>query len=105
MRFYEFTPVRYMQTPTVSNAPAEPVTSVRNIPVLPDVVKHQRWQQLKAAEIARNANQVQPTELDLVKAQMMYADKQREVNNELEQQETERKLTSRTRNIKSHIQH
>jgi hypothetical protein len=86
MRFYEFAPVRYIKTPAVTNAPAEPVISFQNIPVVPDAVKHQRWQQMKAAEFARSANQVQPTEIDMVKAQWIYADQQRQANQDYEQQ-------------------
>jgi len=86
MRFFEFVPVRYISTPAISNAPAEPVTSFQNIPVVPDAVKHQRWQQMKAAEFARSANQIQPTEIDMVKAQWIYADQQRKANQDYEQQ-------------------
>jgi len=31
MRFYEFAPTRYLQTPAVSNAPVEPITQVKNV--------------------------------------------------------------------------
>ncbi len=86
MRFFEFAPIRYIQTPAASNAPAEPVITVQNIPVIPDSIKHQRWQQLKAAEIARSANQIQPTEVDMIKAQWIYADQQRQANQEYERQ-------------------
>jgi hypothetical protein len=86
MRFFEFAPVRYIRTPPVTNAPAEPVTSFQNIPIVPDAVKHQRWQQMKAAEIALSANQIQPTETDMVKAQWIYADQQQQANQEYEQQ-------------------
>jgi hypothetical protein len=84
MRFYEFAPVRYLQTPAVSNAPAEPVTQVKNIPVIPDAVKHQRVQQQLAAQIAHNANQVQPTKQDLALAFFKYGEAQSEANKELE---------------------
>ncbi len=104
MRFREFAPIRYLQTPVVSNAPAEPITSVRNIPVIPDEIKHRRWQQLKAAEIARSANQIQPTEIDMVKAQMMYADKQREAKKELERQKSEQYLTTKKRSLNRKLQ-
>ena len=42
MRFHEFAPTKYLQTPAVSNVPAELITQTRNIPVIPDAVKHQR---------------------------------------------------------------
>ena len=86
MRFVEFAPVRYIQAPAVTTATAEPVTSFRSIPVMPDAVKHQRWQQQKAADIARAANQVQPTELDMIKAQWIYADQQRQANQDYERE-------------------
>ena len=81
MRFYEFAPVRYLQTPAVSNAPTEPITQVKNIPVIPDAVKHQRVQQ-----IAHNANQVQPTKQDLALAFFKYGEAQSEANKDHEQQ-------------------
>ena len=84
MRFYEFAPVRYLQTPAVSNAPAEPVTQVKNIPVIPDAVKHQRVQQQLAAQIAHNANQVQLTKQDMALAFFKYGEAQSEANKELE---------------------
>ncbi len=83
MRFYEFTPVRYLQTPAVSNAPDEPVTQVKNIPVIPDAVKHQRVQQQLAAQIAHNANQVQPTKQDLALAFFKYGEAESLANKEL----------------------
>ena len=86
MRFYEFAPVRYLQTPAVSNAPTEPITQVKNIPVIPDAVKHQRVQQQLAAQIAHNANQVQPTKQDLALAFFKYGEAQSEANKDHEQQ-------------------
>ena len=70
MRYKDIVPVRYIQTPVISNVPAEPITQVRNVPVVPDAVKHQRWQQAKAAEIARSNSQIQPTKQDLAMAFM-----------------------------------
>ena len=84
MRYKEFAPVRYLQTPAVSNAPTEPITQVKNIPVIPDAVKHQRVQQQLAAQIAHNANQVQPTKQDLALAFFKYGEAQSEANKELE---------------------
>ena len=84
MRFYEFAPVRYLQTPAVSNAPTEPITQVKNIPVIPNAVKHQRVQQALAAQIAHNANQVVPTKQDLALAFFRYGQIQSAANKELE---------------------
>lgn len=86
MRSHEFIPIRYIQTPAVSNTPAASTVSFQKIPVVPDAVKHQRWQQMKAAEFARSANQIQPTETDMLKAQWIYADQQQKANQEYEQQ-------------------
>ena len=95
MRFYEFAPTRYLQTPAVSNVPAVPITQVRNVPVIPDAVKRQRVQQQKAAEIAYSANQVQPTEHDLEMAWFMYGQAQSAADKELEQQKAEQNLQRR----------
>ena len=84
MRFYEFAPTRYLQTPVFSNAPAEPITQYKNIAVIPDDVKHQRIQQLLATQIAHNANQVTPTKQDLEMAFFKYGEAQSQANKELE---------------------
>ena len=84
MRYKDIVPVRYIQTPVISNVPAEPITQVRNVPVVPDAVKHQRWQQAKAAEIARSNSQIQPTKQDLAMAFMKYGQAQSHANKELE---------------------
>ena len=86
MRFYEFAPVRYLQTPAVSNAPTEPITQVKNIPVIPNAVKHQRVQQALAAQIAHNANQVVPTKQDMALAFFKYGEAQSQANKDHEQQ-------------------
>jgi len=87
MRFYEFAPTRYLQTPAVSNVPAEPVTQVRTIPVIPEPIKRQRVQQQLAAQVAHNQNQVQPTVHDLEMAWMIYGQAQSEVNKEQDLQQ------------------
>lgn len=89
MRFYEFAPTRYLQTPAVSNVPAVPITQVRSVPVIPDAVKHQRVQQQKAAEIAYSANQVKPTQQDMEIAMFLYGQAQSDANKELERQQAE----------------
>ncbi len=86
MRYKEFAPLRYLQTPAVSNAPTEPITQVKNIPVIPDSVKHQRVQQALAAQIAHNANQVVPTKQDLALAFFRYGEAQSQANKDHEQQ-------------------
>jgi hypothetical protein len=91
MRFYEFAPARYLQTPAVSNVPAEPITQVKNVAVIPDDVKHQRIQQLLAAQIAHSANQVVPSKQDLEMAFFKYGEAQSEVNNKLRQRQQRKK--------------
>jgi len=83
MRFKEFAPVRYLQTPAVSNMPSEPTTQVKNVPVIPNAVKHQRVQQALAAQIAHNANQVVPTKQDLALAFFKYGQAQSQANKDL----------------------
>ncbi len=95
MRFYEFAPVRYLQTPAVSNVPAEPVTQFRNIPVIAEPVKRQRVQQQLASQIAHNANQVQPTKHDLEMAWFKYGQAQSDANKELERRRAEEALVRR----------
>ena len=84
MRYKDIVPVRYIQTPVISNVPAEPITQVRNVPVVPNAIKHQRVQQALAAQIAQNANQVVPTKQDLAMAFMRYGEAQSQANKELE---------------------
>ncbi len=85
MRYKEFAPTRYLQSPSISNVPAEPITQVRYVPVIPDAVKHQRVQQALAAQIAHNANQVVPTKQDLALAFYKYGEAQSAANKELRQ--------------------
>jgi hypothetical protein len=87
MRFYEFAPVRYLQTPAVSNAPAEIITQFKNIAVIPDDVKHQRIQQLQAAQIAHSANLVVPTKHDLEMAFYRYGIAQSQANKEFRREQ------------------
>lgn len=97
MRFYEFAPTRYLQTPAVSNVPAEPVTQVRNVPVIPEPIKRQRVQQQLAAQVAHNQNQVVPTTHDLEMAWMLYGQAQSEVNKEQELQQAQQKRRTKSR--------
>jgi hypothetical protein len=101
MRFYEFAPTRYLQTPAVSNAPAEPITQFKSVAVIPDDVKHQRIQQLQAAQIAHSANQVTPTEHDLEMAFYRYGVAQSEANKEFRrEQQLKRRNPKITQNPK-----
>jgi hypothetical protein len=84
MRYKDIVPVRYIQTPVISNVPAEPITQVRNVPVVPNAIKHQRVQQALAAQIAQNANQVVPNKQDLAMAFFRYGEAQSQANKELE---------------------
>jgi hypothetical protein len=87
MRYKDIVPVRYIQTPVISNVPAEPITQVRNVPVVPDAVKHQRIHQLLAAQIVHNANQVVPTKQDLALAFFKYGQTKSAANKELRQRQ------------------
>ena len=85
MRFYEFAQT-YLRTPPTSNVPAEKVTQFTSVPVIPDAKKRQNLQQLKAAEIARSANTIQPTQHDLEMAWYIYGQAQSRANKEFELQ-------------------
>ena len=93
MRFYEFAPTRYLQTPAVSNAPAEPISQFKNIAVIPDDVNHQRIQQLQAAHIAHSANQVVPTQHDLEMAFYRYGEAQSQANKEFQHEKKLKKAS------------
>jgi hypothetical protein len=97
MRFYEFAPVRYLQTPAVSNSPTEPITQVKNIPVIPNAVKHQRVQQALAAQIAHNANQVVPSKQDLALAFYRYGVAQSQANKEFRREQQLKRRNAKTK--------
>ena len=103
MRFYEFAstarPVlkisqqqRANQAVAQSNTPPTPLPTNKqptptpaSINVYPEGWQHKWVQKYLAAKIARNAQTVKPTELDMVKAQMMYVDAKRKADQEYEE--------------------
>lgn len=103
MRFYEFAPTarpvlkisqqqQANQAVAQSNTPPTPLPTNKqltpapvSINVYPEEWQHEWVQKYLAAKIARNAQTVKPTELDMVKAQMMYADAKRKADQEYEE--------------------
>jgi hypothetical protein len=103
MRFYEFAtaakPVLKIsqqqqanQATNQSNTPhtpfptnQQPTPAPASINVYPEEWQHKWVQKYLAAKIARNAQTVKPTELDMVRAQIMYADAKRKADQDYEE--------------------
>ncbi len=103
MRFYEFAtaarPVLKIsqqqqanQATNQSNTPPtpfptnqKPTPAPASINVYPEEWQHKWVQKYLAAKIARSAQTVKPTELDMVKAQMRYEDAKRKADQDYEQ--------------------
>ena len=102
MRFYEFAPTvrpvlkisqqqQANQAANQSNTPPtpfpankQPTPTPASINVYPEEWQHKWVQKYLAAKIARNAQTVKPTELDMVRAQMRYADAKRKADQDYE---------------------
>lgn len=99
MRFYEFAPtakpvlkISQQQVATqLGNTPTsawptntQPTLGLNSIKVYPQKWQHKWIQKYLAAQIARDAQTVKPTEIDIVRAQMMQADAQRKADHEYE---------------------
>ena len=102
MRFYEFAPQprpilkisqqqQAKQAEIQANTPAtpfptnqQPTPAPQSVKVYPKQWQHQWVQKYLAAQMARDAQTVKPTEIDIVKAQMMQADAQRKANQDYE---------------------
>ena len=102
MRFYEFASQLYpvlkisqqrqaKQAGIKANTPPtqfptnqHPTPAPSSIKVYPEQWQHKWIQKYLAAQIARDAQTVEPTELDIVKAQMRYADAQRQADQDYE---------------------
>ena len=100
MRLYELTPAvrpvlkisqhqQANQAGIQSNTPPtpfptnkQPTPAPASINVYPDEWQHKWVQKYLATKIARSAQTVKPTEEDMVKAQMMYADAKRKADQE-----------------------
>ena len=92
MRYREFSQKQNIQTPATTKFPIAATTTVANVPVIPDAVKHRRWQQQKAAEIAAAANSIKPTRDDFEKAFSIYASAQDVINAKYEYAKKYKKL-------------
>jgi hypothetical protein len=62
----------------------KPTPAPQSVKVYPRQWKHQWVQKYLAAQMARDAQTVKPTEIDIVKAQMMQADAQRQADQDYE---------------------
>jgi hypothetical protein len=98
MRFYEFAPQprpvlkisqqqQAKQAAIQANTPAtqlptntQPTPAPQSVKVFPKQWQHDWIQRYLAAKIARDAQTVEPTGIDIVKAQMQYADAQRQAD-------------------------
>ncbi len=91
MRFYEFAPIAkpvLKVSQPQANTPASPLpgnttptpTAGEPTKIYPREWQHEWVQRYLAAKMAKDAQTVKPTELDMVKAQMMYADAQRQAD-------------------------
>ena len=105
MRFYEFAPQprpvlkisqqqQARQAEISSNTPPTPFPTNQQPTPAPASVKvypkqwQQEWvQKYLAAKMARDAQTVQPTEIDIVKAQMRYADAQRQTDQDYDERQ------------------
>ena len=87
MRYREIAP---FQTPESVQQPLQPVQQQQTAktvpqqrpvyPVQPDQVRHEIVQRKLAYDIAQSANQVEPTEIDKVKAFARYSQVQKQAN-------------------------
>ncbi len=102
MRFYEFSPTakpvlkisqqqQAKQAEIQANTPASPfptntppTPAPQSVKVYPKQWQHQWGQKYLAAQMARAAQTVKPTEIDIIKAQMMQADAQRQADQDYE---------------------
>ncbi len=102
MRFYEFAPQprpvlkisqqqQARQAEISSNTPPtpfptnqQPTPAPASVKVYPKQWQHEWVQKYLAAQMARDEQTVQPTEIDIIKAQMRYADAQRKADQDYE---------------------
>ena len=102
MRFYEFAPQprpvlkisqqqQAKQAELQANTPptpfptnTQPTPAPQSVKVYPKKWQHEWVQKYLAAQMARDAQTVKPTEIDIVKAQMMQADAQRQADQDYE---------------------
>ncbi len=102
MRFYEFAPqarpilkisqqqqakqaeIQANTPPTTVPTNQQPTAAPPSVKVYPRQWQHEWVQKYLAAQMARAAQTVKPTEIDIVKAQMMQADAQRQADQDYE---------------------
>jgi hypothetical protein len=102
MRFYEFAPQprpvlkisqqrQDRQTELQNNTPPthfptnqQPTPALTSVKVYPRQWQHEWVQKYLAAKMARDAQTVQPTEMDIIKAQWIQADAQRQADQDYE---------------------
>ncbi len=102
MRFYEFAPqprpvlkisqqqqakqaeIHANKPPTPFPTNQQPTPAPQSVKVYPKQWQHEWVQKYLAAKIARDAQTVEPTEIDIIKAQMRYADAQRQADQDYE---------------------
>jgi len=70
--------------PTAWPTNKNPTLAPQSIKVYPKQWQHDWVQKYLAARLARDAQTVKPTEIDIVKAQMRYADAQRQADQDYE---------------------
>jgi hypothetical protein len=102
MRFHEFAPPaqpvlkisqqqQARQAAQQTNTPPtpfptnqQPTPAPQSVKIYPEQWQHEWVQKYLAAKMARAAQTVEPTEIDIVKAQMMQADAQRQADQDYE---------------------
>ncbi len=72
-------------SPTTFPKNTQPTPAPASIKVYPKQWQHEWVQKYLAAQIARDAQTVEPTEIDIIKAQMIQADAQRQAEQDYEE--------------------
>jgi hypothetical protein len=70
---------------SAKRAPQPPAPPKPTVKVYPRAWQHQWLQKYLAANMARDAQTVKPTEMDIIKAQMRFADVQRQADHDYQQ--------------------
>ena len=80
---------RHIPTPPRWATDKKPTPAPASVKVYPKQWQHEWVQKYLAARMARAAQTVEPTELDIIRAQMRYADAQRKANRDYAEQSGE----------------
>ena len=106
MRFYEFAPVakpvlkisqpqaNTPPTPLPGNTPPTP-TAAEPTRVYPRAWQHEWIQRYLAAKIAKDAQTVQPTELDIAKAYLRYGEARRQADMQYAKQQKQTQIRAK----------